>query len=283
MINRIKTALLLGLLTVFIMILGKVLGGQTGLIIAFIFAILMNFGSYWLSDKIVLSIYRAREVLPHEAPGLHRIVEELAYKAGIPKPKVYIIPTESPNAFATGRNPKNSAVAVTEGILKLLSEEELKGVLAHEIAHIKNRDILIQTVAATLAGVIMFVADMIRWGAIFGGFGSDDDEGGINPFVAIIIAILAPIAAVLIQLAISRSREYLADSTGAKLVGNPYPLAKALEKLEAYSKAVPMQMGTPATAHMFIVNPFSGRFLITLFSTHPPIEERIKKLLSMAI
>ncbi len=280
MINRLKTALLLGLLTVIIMILGKILGGQTGLIIAFIIALVMNFGSYWLSDKIVLTMYRAKEVLPHEAPGLHRIVEELAYRANIPKPKVYIIPSEAPNAFATGRNPKNSAVAVTEGILNLLTEEELKGVLAHEIAHIKNRDILIQTVAATLAAVIMFVSDMIRWGAIFGGFSSDDDDSP-NIFVALIFAILAPIAAILIQLAISRSREYLADATGAKLINNPYPLAKALEKLDAYSKAIPMNMGSPATSHLFIVNPFSGRALITLFSTHPPIEERIKRLLSM--
>ena len=283
MINRIKTALLLGLLTVLIMVLGRALGGQTGLIIAFVIAVLMNFGSYWLSDKIVLSIYRAKEVLPHEAPELHRIVEDLAYKANIPKPKVYIIPSEAPNAFATGRNPKNGVVAVTEGILKLLTPEELKGVLAHEISHIKNRDILIQTVAATLAAVVMFVSDMIRWGAIFGGFGSDEDDGGANPFVAIIFAILAPIAAMLIQLAISRSREYLADATGAKIMGNPYPLAKALEKLDAYSKMVPMRIGNPATAHMFIVNPFSGRSLVNLFSTHPPIEDRIKRLLSMTV
>ncbi len=281
MINRIKTALLLGLLTVIIMILGKVLGGQTGLIIAFAIALVMNFTSYWLSDKIVLAMYRAKEVLPHEAPELHRIVEELAYRANIPKPKIYIIPSEAPNAFATGRNPKNSAVAVTEGILKLLTEEELKGVLAHEISHIKNRDILIQTVAATLAAVIMFVSDMIRWGAIFGGFGSDDEDSAPNIFVALIFAIVAPLAAILIQLAISRSREYLADATGAKLINNPYPLARALEKLDAYSKAVPMNMGSPATSHLFIVNPFSGRALINLFSTHPPIEERIKRLLSM--
>ncbi len=280
MINRVKTVLLLGLLTVLIMILGRILGGQTGLIVAFFIALLMNIGSYWFSDKIVLSIYRAKEISSHEAPYLHAIVEELAYKAGIPKPKVYIIPSEAPNAFATGRNPKKGVVAVTEGILKLLTEEELKGVLAHEISHIKNRDILIQTVAATLAAVIMFVSDMIKWGAILGGFGSDDEEG-VNPFVAIVFAILAPIAAVLIQLAISRSREYLADSTGAKLVGNPYPLAKALEKLDSYSKVVPMRVGNPATAHMFIVNPFTGKSLVTLFSTHPPIEDRIQRLLSM--
>ncbi len=276
--NQLKTGILLGILTAIILLFGKILGGQTGLIIAFFFAILMNIGSYWFSDKIVLSIYGAREVNDHEAPTLHRIVEYLAEEANIPKPRVYIIPSPQPNAFATGRGPKNGVVAVTEGILELLTPEELMGVLAHEIGHIKNRDILIQTVAATLAGVIMFVSDMIKWTAIFG-MGSDDEEG--NPFVAIVMAIVAPFAALLIQLAISRSREYFADETGAKLCKNPEYLASALEKLEAYSKSIPMTVGNPSTAHMFIVNPFKGSTFLTLFSTHPPIEERVKRLRNM--
>lgn len=276
--NQLKTGIFLGILTAIILLFGKALGGQQGLIIAFFLAILMNVGSYWFSDKIVLSIYRAREVSYEEAPTVHMIVEQLAREANIPKPKVYIIPSPQPNAFATGRGPKNGVVAVTEGILELLTPEELMGVLAHEIGHIKNRDILIQTVAATLAGVIMFVSDMIKWAAIFG-MGRDDEEG--NPFVAIVMAIIAPFAAMLIQLAISRSREYLADETGAKLSKNPEYLASALEKLEAYSQRIPMQVGNPSTAHMFIVNPFKGSALLSLFSTHPPIEERIKRLRSM--
>jgi len=215
--NQIKTGILLGLLTGLILLFGKLIGGQQGLIFAFILAIAMNVGSYWFSHKIVLAVYRAREVSPAEAPMLHQIVEELARRANIPKPKVYIIPSPQPNAFATGRGPGNGVVAVTEGILELLTHEELMGVLAHEIGHIKNRDILIQTIAATLAGVIMFVSDMIKWAAIFG-MGTDEEDG--NPFVAIAMAIVAPFAAMLIQLAISRSREYLADETGAKLCKN---------------------------------------------------------------
>lgn len=275
--NQLKTGIFLGILTAIILLFGKMLGGQTGLIIAFFFAILMNVGSYWFSDKIVLSIYRAKEVSYDEAPTLHQIVDQLARQANIPKPKVYVIPSPQPNAFATGRGPKNGVVAVTEGILELLSPEELMGVLAHEIGHIKNRDILIQTIAATLAGVIMFVSDMVKWAAIFG-MGKDEEEG--NPFVAIIMAIVAPFAALLIQLAISRSREYLADETGAKLCNNPEYLASALEKLEAYSHSIPMTVGNPSTAHMFIVNPFKGSAFLSLFSTHPPIEERIKRLRS---
>jgi len=277
--NQIKTGILLGLLTGLILLFGKLIGGQQGLIFALILAIAMNVGSYWFSHKIVLAVYRAREVSPAEAPMLHQIVEELARRANIPKPKVYIIPSPQPNAFATGRGPGNGVVAVTEGILELLTHEELMGVLAHEIGHIKNRDILIQTIAATLAGVIMFVSDMIKWAAIFG-MGTDEEDG--NPFVAIAMAIVAPFAAMLIQLAISRSREYLADETGAKLCKNPEYLASALEKLEAYSQRVPMTIGNAATAHMFIVNPFKGTALINLFSTHPPLHERIKRLRSMA-
>ncbi len=270
----------MGILTALILLFGKMLGGSTGLYIAFFFAILMNVGSYWFSDKIVLAMYRAREVDYHEAPMLHEIVEELAKRAGIPKPKVYIIPSEQPNAFATGRGPSSGVVAVTEGIMELLTPEELMGVLAHEIGHIKNRDILIQTIAATLAGVIMFISDMVKWSMIFG-FGSDDDDS--NPFLAIILAIIAPIAAMLIQLAISRSREYLADETGAKLCENPHYLASALEKLDAYAHRIPMRVGNPSTAHMFIVNPFKANSFVKLFSTHPPIEDRIRRLREMQL
>jgi heat shock protein HtpX len=280
MTNQLKTGLLLGLLTALILIFGNLLGGQTGLVIAFILAIGMNVSSYWFSDRIVLSMYKAREVSPQEAPELHRIVEELAQKAGLPKPRVTVIPEEAPNAFATGRDPKHGVVAVTEGIMRLLSREELKGVLAHEMGHIRNRDILIQTVAATLAGVIMFVSSMVKWAAIFGMGGGNDDEGG-NPLLALVLAIVAPIAAMLIQMAISRSREYLADQTGAGLSGHPGSLASALEKLDAYSRKVPVRHGNPATAHMFIVNPFSGRNLGNLFSTHPPIQDRVARLRSM--
>lgn len=279
MTNQLKTGLLLGLLTAIILLFGRMLGGQTGLILAFILAIAMNVGSYWFSDRIVLSMYKARELGPDDAPALHRIVEELATRGGMPKPRIFLIPQEAPNAFATGRSPNNSVVAVTEGIMHLLSLEELKGVLAHEIGHIKNRDILIQSVAATLAGVIMFVSSMIKWAAIFG-MGGSDDEGG-NPFLAIVLAIVAPIAAMLIQMAISRSREYLADRTGAQLSGNPRHLAGALEKLDAYSRRVPMKQGNQATAHLFIVNPFSGQSLANLFSTHPPVQERIQRLMAL--
>ncbi len=279
MTNQLKTGLLLGLLTAIILLFGRMLGGQTGLILAFILAIAMNVGSYWFSDRIVLSMYKARELGPDDAPDLHRMVEGLASRGGLPKPRIFLIPQEAPNAFATGRSPNNSVVAVTEGITHLLSLEELKGVLAHEIGHIKNRDILIQSVAATLAGVIMFVSSMVKWAAIFG-MGGGDDEGG-NPFLAIVLAIVAPIAAMLIQMAISRSREYLADRTGAQLSGNPRHLAGALQKLDAYSRRVPMKQGNQATAHLFIVNPFSGQSLANLFSTHPPVQERIQRLMAL--
>ncbi|MCF8109473.1 MAG: zinc metalloprotease HtpX [Desulfohalobiaceae bacterium] len=279
MTNQLKTGLLLGLLTAIILMFGSMLGGQTGLILAFILAIAMNVGSYWFSDRIVLSMYKARELGPEDAPALHRMVEELASRGGLPKPRIFLIPQEAPNAFATGRSPNNSVVAVTQGIMQLLSPEELKGVLAHEIGHIKNRDILIQSVAPTLARVIMFVSSMIKWAAIFG-MGGNDEEGG-NPLLAIVLAIVAPIAAMLIQMAISRSREYLADRTGAQLAGNPRHLAGALEKLDAYSRRLPMKQGNPATAHMFIVNPFSGQNLANLFSTHPPVQERIQRLMAL--
>ncbi|MFP4167623.1 MAG: zinc metalloprotease HtpX [Desulfonatronovibrionaceae bacterium] len=280
MSNQIKTGLLLGLLTAIILLFGRLLGGQTGLVIAFVLAVGMNVGSYWYSDRMVLAMYKARRVERGEAPRLHAIVEELAHRAGMPKPAVYMIPQEAPNAFATGRNPQNGVVAVTQGIMSLLTPEELKGVLAHEIGHIRNRDILIQTVAATLAGTIMFVANMVQWAAIFG-MGGDDEDGG-NPFMALVLAIVAPIAAMLIQMGISRSREYLADRAGAELSGNPLSLASALEKLNQYAKGMPMRGGSPASAHMFIVNPFSASSVGRLFSTHPPAEERIKRLRRMA-
>ncbi|BFR48065.1 zinc metalloprotease HtpX [Nitratidesulfovibrio sp. HK-II] len=282
MTSQIKTAMLLALLSGIIIVLGGAMGGKTGIMIALILALVMNVGSYWYSDKIVLSMYGAQEVGPNDAPMLHAMVEELAARAGIPKPRVCVIPEEAPNAFATGRDPAHGVVAVTHGIMRILSPEELKGVLAHEIGHIANRDILVQTVAGVLASVIVSVASMMQWAAIFGLGRSDDEEGGASPLVAIMMAIVAPIAASLIQFAISRSREYLADETGAALAGNPLYLAGALGKLQAFSQRVPMQHGNQATAHMFIVNPFSGASMASLFSTHPPIEERIARLRSMA-
>jgi heat shock protein HtpX len=277
--NRIKTVLLLAGMTVFLIVIGRLLGGRTGMYLAFILALGMNFFSYWFSDKIVLRMYGAQEVTPADAPQLHQIVEELAREAGIPKPRVYIIPDDSPNAFATGRNPDHAAVAATEGIMRLLTPMELKGVLAHEIGHVRNRDILISTIAATMAGAIMILADMARFGAIFGLGGRDDEEGpGIVGIL--VMSIIAPIAAMLIQMAISRSREYLADETGAHLAHNPESLARALEKLSLGVQRAPMD-ASPATAHMFIVNPLTGSSLMNLFSTHPPLEERVARLRAM--
>jgi heat shock protein HtpX len=276
--NRVKTVLLLTALTIFLILIGKLLGGRQGMYLAFILALGMNFFSYWFSDKIVLRMYRAQEVSPAEAPQIHQMVEELAHEAGIPKPRVYIIPDDSPNAFATGRNPQHAAVAATQGIVRLLTPVELKGVLGHELGHVLNRDILISTIAATLAGAIMILASMARWGAILGVGRDDDEAGGI--LGVLVLSIIAPIAAMLVQMAVSRSREYLADETGAHLSHNPESLARALEKLEMGTQRIPMD-ASPATAHMFIVNPLAGKRLMNLFSTHPPIEDRVERLRAM--
>jgi heat shock protein HtpX len=278
MTNVLRTTVLLAALTALFLVIGGAIGGNQGLFIAFVFALLMNFASYWFSDKIVLSMYGAREVSLNEAPDLYRLVQRLAQLAGIPMPRVYIIPSDAPNAFATGRNPQHGAVAVTEGILRTLDTDELAGVLAHELGHIRNRDTLIMTVAATLAGAITMLAHMAQWGAIFGfGRRDEEDSGGGGMLSLLFMAILAPIAATLIQLAISRSREYFADSTGAAISGSPSGLARALEKLHYASQRLPMD-ANPATAHLFIVNPLTGGSLVNLFSTHPPIEERIRRL-----
>lgn len=275
--NGLKTTLLLVGLTVLFVWIGFALGGQRGMMIAFMFALLMNFISYWFSDKIVLKMYGARQVDEATAPELWGVVRTVATAAGIPMPKVYIIPKDTPNAFATGRNPQHAAVAATEGILKLLDRDELEGVMAHEIAHVKHRDTLISTVAATLAGAIGMLAMMVRWGAMFGGYGSRDsrDNGGIIGLIA--MSIVAPLAATLIQMAISRSREYAADEAGARFSHKPWALASALEKLHNINQRYPMN-AQPATAHLFIVNPLSGKGLASLFSTHPPVEERIARL-----
>ncbi|MFO7965094.1 MAG: zinc metalloprotease HtpX [Desulfobacterales bacterium] len=275
--NQIKTALLLGLMTVFIIWVGNLLGGRQGMIFAFVLAAGMNFFSYWYSDKLVLKMYRAQEVSPRQAPELHRMVQELSRQADIPMPKVYIIPQDSPNAFATGRNPENAVVAVTNGLLQILNEEELKGVLAHELAHVKNRDILIGSIAATMAGAVMILANIARWSAFFGGAGNDEEGGGMGIIGVLAMSILAPIAAVLIQMAVSRSREYQADASGSGIAGHSEGLAGALEKLGAYSKRRPME-ANPQTAHMFIVNPLSGKSIGNLFSTHPSLEDRIARL-----
>jgi heat shock protein HtpX len=274
MANGLKTALLLGLLSGLLLLIGDLLGGSNGIVIAFVIAAVMNIGSYWFSDKIVLRMYRAQEVGPGHP--LHQITARLAQQGGLPMPKVYIIPDSSPNAFATGRNPEHAAVAATQGIMQVLGERELEGVIAHELAHVKHRDILISSVAATIAAAIMMSARMAMYAGMFGG--RDDREGGSNPIALLAMLILAPIAAMLIQAAISRSREFAADAGGARIAGSPYGLADALRKIEAVARRVPLD-ANPATAHMFIVKPFSGRGLMSLFSTHPPTEERIDALL----
>ena len=277
--NTIKTTMLLGLMSGLLLVLGDFLGGSGGLMMAFVFAVIMNFASYWFSDKIVLAMYRAKPVGP-EHP-LHQTVARLAQRAGLPMPKVYVIPDQSPNAFATGRNPSHAAVAATEGILRLLDQRELEGVMAHELAHVKNRDILISSVAATMAAAIMMVARMAQFAAMFGGGSRDDREGGSNPIALLATVILAPIAAMLIQSAISRSREFGADRGGAEIAGSPYGLVDALKKLDHAAKRIPMD-ANPATAHMMIMKPFSVHGMLALFSTHPPTEARVRALLGQA-
>lgn len=274
--NTLRTAMLLTVLTLLFVFVGQLVGGRNGAIYAFVFAIIMNFGAYWFSDKLVLMMYKAQPISPSEAPRLYSMVQELASNAGLPMPRVYLIPNDSPNAFATGRNPQHAVVAVTRGILDLLDENELRGVLAHELAHVQNRDMLIGSIAATLAGAISMLAFMARWGAILGGFGGKDDrDGGIVGLLA--AAIVAPLAAMLIQMAVSRSREYGADASGARIAGSPYGLSNALAKLEQGSQRRPLQ-ANPTSAHLFIVNPLRGKSVWNLLSTHPPIEERIRRL-----
>lgn len=280
--NRIKTTFLLTCLTLLLVAMGSAIGGQSGMVIAFLIAGGMNFFSYWYSDKIILKMYKAREVSETDNPAFHSMVRRLAQQANMPMPKVYIIPSEGPNAFATGRNPQNAAVAATEGIMRILSTDELEGVMAHELAHVQNRDTLISTIAATFAGAIAMLGNMLQWAAIFGGGNSEDEEGG-GMLGGLALAFIAPIAAMLIQMAVSRSREYLADAAGARICGNPLALASALRKLQMGAKEVPMQEATPTTSHLFIVNPLAGASMLKLFSTHPPMEERIARLEKMAL
>ena len=275
--NTFKTAFLLTALTLLLMFIGRAFGGQNGMFIALAFAAVLNFVSYFFSDKIALAMYRARPVTREELPRAYAIVERLTQRVGIPMPKMYVIPTDSPNAFATGRNPAHASVAMTQGILNLLNDEEMEGVLAHELGHVRNRDILISSIAATLAGAITYIAQMGKWAMIFGGYERDDNNRGGSGLAALFMLIVAPIAAMLIQLAVSRSREYQADATGAHLTGNPYALASALQKLDAYSRRMPMA-ATPSTAHLFIIQPLLGVNFGNLFSTHPPIAKRIERL-----
>ncbi len=279
--NTVKTLGLMVFMTLLLVFVGAAIGGRSGMIFAFGLAVIMNFGSYWFSDKIVLRMYNAQPVTEAQAPELYAIVRTLAQKAGMPMPKVYIIPEETPNAFATGRNPEHAVVAVTQGIMRILSREELSGVIAHELAHIRHRDMLTGTIVATIAGAISMLAQMAQWAMIFGGGRRDDDRDG-SPIAALVMMIVAPIAAMLVQMAISRTREYEADKGGAVMSGNPTWLANALMKLERGNQIVPMTDAKPATAHMFIVNPLHGGGIMNLFSTHPPIAERVKRLQEMA-
>ena len=285
MMNTLKTTLLLTLLTFLFIGIGGMLGGQSGMVTAFGFALVMNFVSYWFSDKIVLAMYRAKPVTEAEAPELVGVVRDLAQREGMPMPKVYIIPSQAPNAFATGRSPKHAAVAATEGILRILDRDELIGVIGHELSHVKNRDILIGTIAAAIAGAIYMLADMARWGMMFGGNRDREDRnggGGVQLVMMLVAVIIAPIAAMLVQMAISRSREYQADVSGAELSQKPLALASALRKIHSAAAQRPLEGANPATAHLFIVNPFSGRSLMALFSTHPPVEKRIEILENLA-
>jgi len=278
-LNTIKTVVLLGALTGVLIFIGGLLGGQSGMILALVLAAAMNFFAYWFSDKIVLKMHAAKAVSREQAPVLYEILEGLTARAGVPMPKVYIVQADAPNAFATGRNPSHAAVACTTGILRILDRTELEGVLAHELSHVRNRDILISSVAATIAGAISILASMARWGAILGGFGGRDNDRGGSLFELLALAIVTPIAAMLIQMAVSRSREFQADASGAKMVGNPYGLASALQKLEDYGRKVPPLNVSPTMNHLYISNPLSGRSLMKMFSTHPPTQERIRRLL----
>ena len=280
--NTLKSVFLLALLTALLAAVGRALGGTGGMVIALAMALMMNAGAYWFSDKIALSMNGAQEVSEEQAPDLHRMVEEVAYLSGMPKPRVYVVDTPSPNAFATGRDPQHAAVAVTTGIMGLLDRQELAGVLSHELAHVRNRDTLTATIVATMAGAISLLAQMAQWALIFGGFGRRDDDEGPGVVGGLFMIILAPIMATLIQLAISRAREYEADATGARLSHDPLALANALEKLQRGTAIRPMVDANPATAHLFIVNPFSGSNFANLFSTHPPIEDRVRRLRQMA-
>ena len=279
--NHVKTGLLLAGLTVLLVLLGRLLGGAQGMVIAFVFAMVMNFGSYWFSDKIVLSMYRAQPLTPADSPEFYRMVERLCERANLPLPKLYVIPDPTPNAFATGRDPKHSAVAVNEGLLRMLDSAEVEGVVAHELAHIKNRDTLISTIAATMAGAITMIANMAQWAAMFGGFGRSDDDDGFNPIGLLVMAIVAPFAAMILQLALSRSREFQADRTGSEICGRPLALASALKKLEMSAQVHPRH-ADPATAHMFIINPLRGQALASLFSTHPSSADRVARLEAIA-
>ena len=284
MMNRFKTTLLLTCLTLLMVAMGSSIGGKPGMVFAFFMAFAVNFFSYWFSDKIVLRLYGAREITENDHPAFYGLIRRLAVQAGLPMPRVYIIPSESPNAFATGRNPDHAAVAATEGILRILSPDELEGVMAHELAHVANRDILVSTIAATFAGAISMLGNMLQWGAILGGGRSDEEGEGAGGLIgSLALAIVAPIAALLIQMAVSRSREYLADETGARICGQPLALANALRKLHTASRILPMEEAKPASAHLFIVNPLTGGGLLSLFSTHPPMEERIARLEQMAV
>lgn len=280
--NIFRTTVLMAVLTAILVFFGQILGGRSGALYALILAGVINFIGYWFSDKIVLAMYRAKEVKFHEAPELYSVVQRLTMKANLPMPKVYIIPQDAPNAFATGRNPQHAAVAVTKGILTLLSEDELEGVLAHELTHVQNRDILIGSIAATIAGAITYLASMARWAMIFGGRGGKDEEKGGSAIGLLIMTIVAPIAALFIQMAISRSREYLADEGGAKISGKPLSLASALQKIQAQNRYRPLA-ANPSTAHMFIVNPLGTDFWATMFSTHPLVKDRVKKLEDIAL
>ncbi len=278
--NNLKAFALMAALTVILVLLGNAIYGQAGALIFFLISLGLNFFSYYKSDKIAIKMTRSQPISEQQAPELYAIVRRLAKRAGLPMPRLYLTPSQQPNAFATGRNPENAAVAVTEGLIRMMNREELEGVLAHELAHIKNRDILVSTIAASMAGAITMIANMLQWTAIFGGFGGDDEEGGMSGAAALVMAILAPLAATIIQFAISRSREYGADATGAKIAGSPRGLANALMKLEQAAKNIPMQVN-PAASHLFIVNPLSGASLARLFSTHPTTQERVARLKQM--